>query len=329
LLIVKHIVIFIALAVSPAIAVAKYYIVKRQSEAAVYLYGGLSALQYSPQSGTRHTKLGGGGGASYTYYFNDYWGLVVGFEAGTFGASVNSNLLLSGRHEQYTDNIRPREMILNGRYENYEEKQSAVYGHIPLMAQLLIPARKHNFYLAAGIKFGIALSSSFQTTFDKVTISAYIPFADQTIEEMPQLGFVTRTNTAQMYDVNGKVPLGINLSGAVEGGLRWTLEDGAALYTGIYVDYGILNVQKQRDLSLITGTERAGAFAYHSILESKYEQQAAHPSLYELSPVVSTRYIDRVNLAAVGIKIKLAFNASGIPIITRTVRCGCPSDKYR
>ena len=326
----KHIAILAALAFVPAAVSAQYYYVKRQNEAGVYVFGGLSALQYSLSSGSVSARFGGGAGGSYAYFFNDYLALVTGFEAGTFSSSLSGDTILSGKHERHTDNIRPQEMILNGKYENYQETQTAVYGHIPVMAQLLIPAMKaHNFYVAAGVKLGVAFYGLYQTSFSRVTVSAYLPLADLNIVEVPQLGFITRSNVANMYDVNGSVPFGINLAGAAEAGIRWALEDGAALYTGIYLDYGILDIQKTRGISLITSGKTANIFEYHSILESRYQQQAAYPSTTAASPVVTQNYVAGVRLAAVGIKVKLAFNASAIPIVTRSVQCGCPRELYR
>jgi hypothetical protein len=326
----KHI-IALVMVVAPAAAMAQYYYVKRQSEASVYVYGGWSAINYSVSNANSRGMLGGGAGVGYTYYFNNYWALVTGFEVGTYGASMEADVLNSGKYEKYSDGIRPPEMILKGEFSRYRETQNAIYGHIPIMMQLLIPieGKRHEYYAAAGIKTGMALSSTFQNTYNKLRIWAWLPFSAQTIEDVPQLGFVTRENIAGMYDVSGKLPLKINLMGALEAGIRWKFEDGAALYTGVYLDYGILSVHKQSDNAIVASTAQTNIFEFHSVLDATYQQQEAYKSLTEVPPVVSEQYTNRVHLAGIGIKVRLSFNASGIPIITRTVRCGCPRDFYR
>jgi hypothetical protein len=281
------------------------------------------------QGGSVSGAVGGGAGAAYTYYFNQWWAISAGIEAGTYGASVSTSILNSGKHEGHTDGIRPPQMILNADYEQYSEKQNAVYGHIPIMAQLLIPGGDtYEYYLSAGVKVGMAMSSSFQMTFDKVKIWAWLPYSAQRIEDVPALGYATRENVAGMYDMSGKLPLGINLAGAAEAGIRWIFEDGAALYTGIYLDYGILNVQRSSDAALVMSTQQPQIFNYRSILEAQYQWQEAFPAPDKPPPVSSQRYVNRVHPTGIGIKVKLAFNASGIPVITRKVRCGCPKEYY-
>jgi hypothetical protein len=324
----KH-TILLMIALLPIDVSAQYYFLKRQNEASVYVFGGWQALLYTLENGSVSTTLGGGAGAGYTYYFNNYWSLVTGFEVGTYGADASIDMLHGGKHERHTDRIRPPDMILNSEFERYTEKQNAIYGHIPLMAQLLIPAGDtYEYYLSAGLKVGMLLSGTFQTSFKTMTISAWLPYSGQTIASMPQLGFVQRENLAGMYDASGDLPLRFNIMGAVEGGIRWVFEDGAALYTGIYLDYGLLSVQQQNDVAMVMSTQQVSIFEQHSILESAWEQQAAYPSPLQVPPITSERYTNRVHIGGAGIKIRLAFNASGIPIITRRVRCGCPKEYY-
>jgi hypothetical protein len=326
----QHIFFVLTVAFAPVAASAQYDFAKRKNEASVYVYGGWTSLQYMLAGGSHSGTWGGGAGAGYTYYFNDTWALLTGLEAGTFGASTAKDLLLSGKHERHSDNIRPNDMILQGKYVDYSENQTALYGHIPLMLQMLIPMtiRDDYLYVSAGLKLGMMFSGSFQNTFNELTISAYLPFSDALIENVQSLGFVSKKNAANMYDANGSLSLKFNVSATVEGGVRWAFEDGAALYTGIYIDYGLNNLQRISDNAVLMSTEIPNIFTYHSILESKYEQQAVYPSPNAPPPVISEQYVNKINLFAMGLKVKLSFNASGIPIVTRRVRYGCSKDCY-
>jgi hypothetical protein len=42
----------------------------------------------------------------------------------------------------------------------------------------------------------------------------------------------------------GKLDLGVSLLGTVETGVKWNIGTGTALYTGVFMDYGLNNALK-------------------------------------------------------------------------------------
>ncbi|GHT81880.1 hypothetical protein FACS189467_6620 [Bacteroidia bacterium] len=295
------------------------------NELVVYGYEGLSFLQYTVQDGTVQRRTGGGGGLGYIYYITNRLSIATGVEVGAFGATAEVGELFGGKHSLYFSPERGTEGVLfNSTYLQYKEEQTVIYGHIPLMLQLFVPlpATSHRFYIAAGVKAGIALKSDYRVTFSKLTTSGYLPYADQTLNNSMENNYITRNNNSRRFDVDSKLLLKPNLAGAAELGIRWSLERGAALYTGVYADYSILNVQQQSKAPLVMSTDENGVFAYQSILEAQYDQQAAYLSPVEPTPVISSHYVDNVRLISVGVKLKLAFNIQAYDFQRRII-CGC------
>jgi hypothetical protein len=104
------------------------------------------------------------------------------------------------------------------------------------------------------------------------------------------------------------------------------------LYTGVYAFYGLLNVQKQKNEPLVAATTvsalEPAVWAYTSILEARNQRQDQwlSPDPGAAPGVVTSRYLDKINLISAGIKIKLAFNADGRPWMKGRRPCGCPDD---
>jgi len=104
--------------------------------------------------------------------------------------------------------------------------------------------------------------------------------------------------------------------GSIETGVRWKLGGNMALYTGVYVDYGFLNIIpaangalcKPKEVIPIQGTPIQGTnvstvggfFDHNSILAAEYIN-------YVTQSMTPNRYTDKVNSLAAGLKIKLAF----------------------
>jgi hypothetical protein len=295
------------------------------NELVVYGYEGVSFLQYSIPNGTVQRHTGGGGGLGYIYYITNHLSIVTGVEAGAFGTTAEVGELLGGKHLLYFSPERGTESVLfNSQYLQYKETQNVIYGHIPLMLQLFVPlpATSHRLYIAAGVKAGIALKSDYRVTFSQLTTSGYLPYADQTLNNNIENNYLTRNNNSRNFDVESTFSLKPNLAGAVELGIRWSLEQGAVLYTGVYADYSIFNVQQQHEAPLVMSTDENGVFSYQSILEAQYDQQAAYLSPTEPAPVISSHYVDNVRLMSVGVKLKLAFNIQAYDFQRRII-CGC------
>ncbi|GHT73872.1 hypothetical protein FACS189456_4780 [Bacteroidia bacterium] len=260
-------------------------------EISVYGNGGLSTLQYKSTQGNVQLGMGGGGGVGYTYFFAPQWGFNTGVEVAVFGASASS-VAITGSSKEIYDFNRIEETYFNSTYTDYAETQRAVYLQVPLMAQFQI-GEDNKFYAAAGVKVGVALAGSYETTAQSLVLSGYFPTTEQTFAGVPEVGYVTQDPFTSQ---SGKLDFGFNLSLAAEAGIRWWNIglSNVALYAGVYVDYGLLNVAPKKAAALVhRPTDDLTAFAYNSLLT------ATLPA--------GSSYVDKVNLLSAGVKMRVGF----------------------
>jgi hypothetical protein len=236
-------------------------------------------------------KLGGGGGVGYTFFFHPQWGVTIGAEVAFFNAAVRGEKITESTAETYSYGGVTEPMSFNSTMENYEETQRATYVHVPLLLQFQTAGR-HKFFMSAGAKVGFAFSGDYEAAVADLTTSGYFPESAQTFTNMPNRGFTT----VQKTTYTGTVDFGLDVSLAAELGVRWALGKHVALYTGFYLDYGLLNVAQEKTTTGLVGYQSAtpSEFAYSGVLTAQ-------------QPSTGAAYADEVNLFSTGIKIRLAF----------------------
>ncbi|GHT14429.1 hypothetical protein AGMMS4956_12220 [Bacteroidia bacterium] len=272
-----------------SIAAAQETAQETTHEISAYGFGGLSTLQYKSAQGSVQLGVGGGGGVGYTYFFAPQWGFNTGVEVALFNASANGAEITGSSKEIY-DYGRIEETYFNSTYNDYKEKQRAVYLQVPLMVQFQTGA-DNKFYAAAGIKVGVALAGNYATTANQLVLSGYFPATEQTFVDVTEVGYDTQDPFTSQ---SGKLDFGFNLSLAAEVGARWRLSGYISLYTGLYVDYGLLNVAPKKTSALVhRPSENLTAFAYNSLLTATLPAGNA--------------YVDKMNLFSAGLKVKVAF----------------------
>jgi hypothetical protein len=200
---------------------------------------------------------------------------------------------LTVSQEVYSDAERTEDMFFNSLISNYRETQHARYLHIPLMLELRLPSNdKYNWFVAAGAKFGFAVSDKYEATPDRLFTYGYFPETGQTFVNMPEHGFITRDRPSWQ----GNQGFGFDVSLSLETGLRWAITDRLRIYTGIYIDYGLNDIAPKKQNVDILSYQLATpeTFAYNSVLSS-------------------TGYVDKMKLISIGAKLRigLSFNHIG------------------
>jgi len=276
-------------------------------EFTIYGMTGYSGLQYdlnpeaiASQNGGTYSAgndLTGGIGIGYTYSFSQKWGLVTGAEYASFATTTKVDNI-SGRYQVgYSYGGRSEEMYFLSEVSRYKETQTARYIHIPLLVQYIIQneEEKYKWYMTAGVKLGFSLSGRYESQADKLTTSGYLPETAQTFTDMPEHGFLTVFTPAW----KGTQTQGFNVALSAEAGLRVSLSDKWRhwrLYTGIYIDYGLTNISPPKTKTALVGyqAETPEIFSYNSIITAK-------------QPNSGLVYVDKINLIAIGVKLKLGF----------------------
>ncbi|MDR3329299.1 MAG: outer membrane beta-barrel protein [Prevotellaceae bacterium] len=284
---------------------------------------GYSSLNYSPTgSTTSGGSFGFGVGAGYTYNFTGEWALLTGVEGNYFSGSTQFSKLVSISRELYEgasgktiaeggDEV----YYILGNLDTYSEDQWAMYLHIPIMGQysFQVPVLGadwyKNFFVAAGVKVGFSLASSYSAAAKTLTTSGVFPYTNFKPEDLPNHNFGQYSNPTMP---SGDLSFGLDVSAAIEFGLKIPLGDDGTknLFAGIFFNYGLLNVApaaEEKGLVSLGSTPATGGdtpFTYGSILTS---QQYATTNYEPNKLSAFTPYVDKVNLMSVGVKLRFAF----------------------
>ena len=271
-----------------------------QHELTVNLGGGISALQYKLESGKNTLGLGGSVGLGYTYFFNNQFGINTGVEA-NFYQSEYSNEALVGNY-RIADTFRPGYFQLDYEYNKaYNEKQNALFLQIPLMLQFQTEGY-HKFYAAAGGRVGFPVYTKFNTDASALAaISGTSEFGgEDPFEDLPQHGF-THYETPK---VDGKLSLKTAFMASLELGMKWALNDNMSLYTGVYGDYGLNDIQKTKDKGTII---------------FKYDDPNQDFLAFGNS-VTSTSTVEKITPLTFGVKLRLAFGLGETMVMSKKAK---------
>jgi len=245
----------------------------RKSQLGIYVGGGLSTIQYNPEEATYKPGYGGRLGIAYNYFFTPRWVLSTGMELGLYQAKAQLTSLSgsdSGIDPVYPDN----RYMMNYTYLSFEEKQKLYMLNIPIMLQYWISPK---FYAAAGGKLGFPVSGQYEISASNLTTTGSFSYEGRTYSGL-DYGFQSSDNKyiRQNLDLKPACMLSAEL------GMKW--KNG--LFTSLYVDYGVNNMQKTATNTLIN-------------------YQPENPCYLKLNSITSIS--DNVNILSVGIKAGLLF----------------------
>ena len=261
-------------------------------ELAVSLGAGSSAIKYTIEQ--EHSKPGFGGelGLGYTYYFNKTMGFSLGLEAERFAGSIAMKTFSFDQQIQTPPGLSGR-FLLQARYDDFKEKQTALLLQIPVMLQFQFPVNEKNFFfLGTGIKAGFPVSSKWNQNIGSLTTTGYSDYTGQQYENMPSHGF----STFSSINASGKLELKNLVLLAFEGGLKFAVAEGKILYTGVFFDYSLNDMYKAADKTALLEYNNASPadYLHKSILTSNLYTNA-----------------EGIKPFAVGIKIKIGIGIRG------------------
>ena len=267
---------------TPAVAVS----MRGRSELSVYFGGGLSTLDYQPEAGSRSSGTGGLFGIGFTWFVSGRWGIVTGAEASLYRAKYATNEPYSGKDYAMSGTmeiIPGNDFEFSYEYQDYTEKQSALYLQIPAMVQF----QTGRFFASAGIKIGIPLGSNYDITAADLTTSGYFPAENQTYNDFPDYGM----GTIGAISYSGNLDQSIHYAVALEAGGQWFLGKRTNLYVGAWLDYGLNNLSKTGAL----GIKKPVVEYDHNV----------HGFL-KYNSIVDT--VDKLGAMSAGLKVKLTYS---------------------
>ncbi len=278
---------------------------QKKHEISIYGAGGWSTLYYKMDMGTQKNGFGGNAGLSYAYFFTRNWSLGIGAEFSCYNASAT---FPDGFNASYdvaaADSYLNEDHVFGYGFDAYKEKQSAYYVNIPLMAQYQTSG-KHKFYVAFGAKLGIPVKATYKIGDNQLTTSAFFPFDNTTwggddptnLTDYTDMGYGIFDKSYDKKEFETK----LSCMASVELGGKWRVCPIFSIYTGVYFDYGFLNIQKEsptQPLATVASDPNnpaATTLQNNSVINSTYgsNNQAS---------------VSKIHPASLGLKVKFAFD---------------------
>lgn len=267
----------------------------QKHEFSVGLIGGIHTLDYDLSKGKQSKPFSGGIGVGYTYFFKKNIGLATGLDLAFYNTKVTLDELV-GNHTAF-DHYSQEYFDFNYTLRNYEEKQNALFINIPIMLHYqFTDGESVKFYAAGGGKIGLPISGKYKSEGADLSTYGYYPDSDVTLTSQTFRGFGDFATRKQ--DNEQKYKMSFSL--AVELGAKWRLPNDLSLYTGAYMDYGLNDIHKkdkQQGQHLVMYNEmNPESHIFNGIANSSHVQNGEMRTM-----------VDKVNLLAYGLKVRLAF----------------------
>ncbi len=246
-------------------------------EFSVNVGGGISLLQTKPSMGNDKIGATGTVGLGYHYFFCPNWAIGTGANFAVYngGISIDDYQTVAKTSTGTSTVTTPTLFDFETTSSNYKDKQQVMMITIPLMVQYQATG-KVPFYGALGGKVGIPLSGKSVQEGNFTTAGHFDPLSYPVFyENIPDYGFVTDQEFPEnKTDLNLKPAFMLS----AEAGMKWGLKNNMSLYTGIYFDYGLNNISKDKtnnSKNLVTYQPDApGDFVYSTGYQS-YQKQIA------------------------------------------------------
>jgi outer membrane protein OmpA-like peptidoglycan-associated protein len=296
--------------------------------------GGLST--FMPHSSLIHNQVGWGGqlGLSYDYYLNYNWSIGIG---GEFSA-IN---LWNGRqsianvddyydyHDAYDYFMRYRTQTLKDY--NYSQRTKGFYVNIPVIARYHYDIKEtgHRLQAGFGLKFGIPLRAiSSYTTSGSLSLTGVeldannVPMTQDwygaDLDYIDPIGGIPYGKN-DFDNVKKKLNLNmLNLAATVDLGVKWKISKMFSIYTGVYLDYGLIDVNTKATRGRIYEIDRNFAsnpveFTPNPIFGAQYASEGSQLDVDKAMNI--SKFTNTISCG-----IKVAFTLGFKPVIDRPAK---------
>ena len=317
--------IFIAAALTSALALRAQDIPRHEFQ--IEGFGGVSTFQINNPEASVDPGIGGGGGFLYTYHFHPRWAFTTGLEASFHQASLQYSYdygPLSGKWDASGN-------LFVSYLQGLGEKQKYTQLRVPVMIQYMSPlgAGGHHFYLAAGGKLGFRLAGSYSQSAltyhysHEPIVHEYdftVPWAEEAegLDDpyifYQQVGGLTPSDGK--YSARGSFGKIFDFLASIELGVRWRLKSALALYTGIFIDAGLVS-QADGGSPLVTADGKSSSIlsaAGVPVPEVTVTEINGSKRVEAKIPSVSDNLTSRPKTIGFGLKARLAFGRGSVPV---------------
>jgi len=275
---------------------------------------GSSSLQYKLGSeGSRESKLGYGVQLGYSYFFNPHWGLSTGVGLSHYKSigklkgdlGVNDYMNLGNRVDDDDISGNPRDYELRARIGNWRESQTALLLEIPLMGMYQTrfgDSERWGMYGGLGVKLQIPINAKYEVQENsQLNISGYYPHSNidkgaPGLPPVPQHGYGTTEDVKGSLGWKDDIGLKVGVAGSAELGFLVDLGSDLDLMLGGYIDYGFINIQKNKTDNLLIAPA-----TYHPGANNRIGDGIDYKG------ILDSNKTDKVNLLSFGVKLGLKF----------------------
>jgi len=255
-------------------------------EFSITLNGGFQGLDYKIKEGDNKIQFGGKAGLGYTYFFNKNWGIVTGAEFGFYknSSTLKDKIYTTNQVDSDTDGFEYRNKTVN-----YKEITKFNTINIPLMVQYHTNG-KAQFFINGGGRVFFPFAYKINSTADQLDMTGYYADLNIELDQMPRHGFSNLTN----WTNNNKNSLKTAFALSAETGVSFKITDAVRLYTGLYIDYGLNDIQKKNN----------------TILENPIVNYDSEGTM-NIKPngmLKADGFVDNAKLLAYGFQIKIGFS---------------------
>lgn len=217
--------------------------------------------------GVPKPDLGFGASIGVEYYFNYYLGIATGVNLSIFNTKSffeDEKFFFPGLQDKEKDSCD-----ITVRLRNWTESQKTYFLDIPLLLKFQYKwgkKERHGFYLGAGIKLQLPISSStyeipnsdYDKLKGKVSVYAHYPKLGLTLGEegfgieLPWIGYGSTENI--LWKGKNQLKMGCAIVG--EAGFLIGLSNRVDLTLGVSADYGFVNIKKNTGVLLEVTKDR-------------------------------------------------------------------------
>lgn len=181
-------------------------------------------------------------GVEYKFLFNKNFGIGLGAEYQGYNAMASSDSI-SGAYT--TTDYEMESFEFRYTAENLVEEQQVGYINIPVL--LHYENKRYGFYIKAGAKIGIPVTSKYSTRYNLHTSGYY----NQYNVELFDPEFMGFGSYRSLKGSGNNLKFNTNIIGTFEFGAKLPLSNKHNLYGGLFIDYGINNIKTNQNKNTV------------------------------------------------------------------------------
>jgi hypothetical protein len=264
-----------------------------RDEISFHVGGGLSTFSYRLSQGKLHQGFGGDVGAGYAYFFSERFGVNLGAGLSLFSATAGlsgAQSVIPDLVDEYGDRYE-----LRTSFVDYSERQQGVFLRIPAMLHY----RNRWLYVQAGVGASFPVNVRYESRNATLRNEAYYPEYGVSVTSPSFVGLGEFSGRS----TSGKLSANTVYAALAEVGIRWQPKSPSwALYTGVYVDYGLNDAAKTHATDILRRSDAApGDFTTGSVLSAHHAPEAP--------------FTGKASLLAAGLRLRIALRGSAKPAV--------------